>query len=378
MKGCEAVKMSEILVSEYQKKKRRIVQWYRLYTLRQMCHSGIDPQYSTEVATGLSILLQHTKAFQATDPRDKIYGCLGLLTMGERETLRPDYQKPAGLLYLEVTKHLLGYSSNSFFSIFSVSRSEKLVSRALPSWVPDFSARETLSQTNPEMMLLRTGYTHGLRCVSFRDHNKILAITGIFLDTIEVAIELKGNQDLLFAQIRELERLAQHAVEEKVPLDDPHYRFQKLKTHEDVLQMITGGPRNNKPSFREQYDILIGRAELPSMVQDKDSRLDTLIYTITHILLGRYFLVTNRGFCGVAVARVRKNDSVVWLFGERIPMILRPRGPSHSMVGAAYVSGIMNGELIDDLYQNGRVKQSTFLIRLVSLRMTRSSGKAAM
>jgi hypothetical protein len=310
---------------------------------------------------GLAYILILTKDFYTTDPRDKIYGCLGLLSMREPEAIKPDYQKPTELLFLEVTKYLLEHY-RCFYSIYSMSTSRQTLSRASPSWVPDFSAQETWSPCNPKV------YTYPRftppkpiqSCVFFQDHSKVLATTGLFFDTIEVAIELKSTQDLLLAQIPELERLAQNAVNKKI-LSDFKQCFTKLKNYEDVFSVLTGG-RNNP--LRGQYEVLTGRVEVPLYANCTASEFaEPLLWLMNHILPGRYFFITKMGFVGVAVARVRKNDSVTFLFGEIAPTILRPRGFSYNMVGAAYVSGIMHGELTGDMYQSGLIKERTFLIR---------------
>jgi hypothetical protein len=69
------------------------------------------------------------------------------------------------------------------------------------------------------------------------------------------------------------------------------------------------------------------------------------------------------GFFGVAVAKVRKNGNVTFLFGELLPIILRPQGLSYSMVGATYVSGVMVDDVTGDMYERGLVGKRTFLIR---------------
>lgn len=291
--------------------------------------------------------------------------------MSEREAIKPDYQKPTELLFLEVTKYLLEHDNGPFYSRYSISTSGRTLSRASPSWVPDFSAQETFSPRNPNVSTYprSTLSVPVQRCVSFQDHNKVLAMTGLFFDTIEVVIELKSNQDLLLSQIPELERLAQNAVNKKILSDDSEHCFAKLKKHEDVLLVLNGGqdiPSSDLSvrNTRQLYDVLTCRVEVPSDAKCTASEFaESLLCLINHLLPGRCFFITKMGFVGVAVARVRKNDSVTFLFGEVLPTILRPRGSSYNMVGAAYVSGIMNDELTGDMYQSGLVEKRTFLIR---------------
>jgi hypothetical protein len=360
MKGCIDTGLSNTVWRD-QIDPKRMSQWSRLYDLRQRIQSRIELQNSAEETESLNKLLICTKDFDATDPRDKIYGCLGLLTEAEREAMNPKYQKSTQLVYIDVARYLLEHDNNEFFSVFSISKTGKPI---YPSWVPDFSAQKTLSPSNPNIMTFRADAApHGQRCVSFQDDNKTLAITGIFFDTITSAVELKCSQQLLISQIPELERLAQHAIDRKLLPNHSRYCFQKFKKHEDILDVLTGRPRHVEPSLRNQYDVLTGKTEPPSMEVVASEYAKFLHYLLHDILPGRYFFITKMGFVGIAVARVREHDIVTFLFGETLTTVLRPRGVSYNMVGAACVSGIMNGELTEELYESGLVEKTTFIIR---------------
>ena len=360
MRGCFAVNIDTIPVSESRKNRNRVFQWYQLHYLRQRSLSQINLQPSAEVAMCLGLLLNSTKDFHAADARDKVYGCLGLLKRAEREVMRPDYKKPTLRVYADVAKHLLEHDTCSFFSRYSFSKTGRTF---CPSWIPDFAAQESLNPSDPQMRTLRAhGNIQGQRCVSFEDHSNALIISGIFFDTVETVIELKGDQDVLVSQIPTLERLMEHATDRKIP--SAFHNFSKLKKHEDILEVLTGGPGDKDLNLRQQYEVLAGRSEVPSSMKDAPSKYgDSLLFIINHILPGRFFFVTSMGFVGTAVGRVRMNDSVTFLFGETLPTILRPRGNSYSVVGAAYVSGIMNGELTDEMYKTGFVEKTSFIIR---------------
>jgi hypothetical protein len=129
------------------------------------------------------------------------------------------------------------------------------------------------------------------------------------------------------------------------------------------LLVLTGGRDGGTRSLREQYDVLTGRAELPSGWHTASEYGDYLLWVINQVLPGRCFFVTSMGFFGVTVEKVRKNDNITFLFGEKVPIVLRSQDSSYTMVGAAYVSGVMNGELTCDMYQSGLIEKRTFHIR---------------
>jgi hypothetical protein len=125
--------------------------------------------------------------------------------MSQRETMKPDYQKPTELVFLEATQHILKHE-NCSFSRFSFSPRGKSLSRACPSWVPDFSAQKAWSPGNPNILTSAPDSKAPTsrvttKLVSFQDHNRVLAITGVLFDTIEVVIELKDKLELILGQI---------------------------------------------------------------------------------------------------------------------------------------------------------------------------------
>ena len=373
MKGDLAAGFALLDAAEHlEKANERWSQVRFLYRLRRDYYSHIDSKGIHSSNMGLGFILRYTKDFHTTDPRDKIYGSLGLLSRSERETMKPDYQKPTELVFLEATQHLLEHETYTFFSRFSFSPSGKSLSRASPSWVPDFSAQKTLSPCNPNLLTVAPDSKTPIsstttKCVSFQDHNRVLAITGVPFDTIQIAVELKDKQELLLSQIPELEHLIRLAAEKRISPDDPLYCFSKFKKQEDIFQVLTAGGGSftgSVPSLREQYGTLISRATASSLDSHTAAGfIKDLVWLIKHIFSGRCLFVTKMGFFGFAVAKVRKNDNVTLLFGETHPVILRPRGSSYSMVGATYVSGVMVNEVTGDMYERGLVEKRTFLIR---------------
>jgi len=67
----------------------------------------------------LSILLDLCSCFQSTDPRDKIFALLGLLTP-ENSTFCPDYSKSTTLVYTETAQSLISQHCNEIFSFVGI------------------------------------------------------------------------------------------------------------------------------------------------------------------------------------------------------------------------------------------------------------------
>jgi hypothetical protein len=94
--------------------------------------------------------------------------------------------------------------------------------------------------------------------------------------------------------------------------------------------------------------IVLGDSGLRGTKSDdtKFIELLTLLDRTTH---GRKFLITERGYMGLAISEVKTGDKVFLISGIPLPMICRPTGDQYQFVSPAYVHGIMHGELWDQV-----------------------------
>lgn len=84
-------------------------------------------------------MLQECEDIQATDRRDYVYGLLGLIThwITKSARIRPDYSKTVHQVYHDTASSLLQSGYNNLLRL-AVSQKGRM---DVPSWVPDFSAR---------------------------------------------------------------------------------------------------------------------------------------------------------------------------------------------------------------------------------------------
>ncbi|KAK5686279.1 hypothetical protein LTS10_002395 [Elasticomyces elasticus] len=104
-------------------------------------------------------LLRLTKTMDSTDPRDKVFALHGMLvpdhTAALDDSLKPDYAKPMGQVYMDVAKHFIlkQYSLKLLEMVHDSPRHHT----ELPSWIPDWTAS---SYTSP---LAEFRYSAGYR-----------------------------------------------------------------------------------------------------------------------------------------------------------------------------------------------------------------------
>ncbi|KAK7949236.1 uncharacterized protein PG986_010122 [Apiospora aurea] len=102
-------------------------------------------------------------------------------------------------------------------------------------------------------------------------------------------------------------------------------------------------------------------AERPTLI-DSDAqqvaemsvRYSIMTYTYN---MGRCLYRTRRGYLGTGPAAVQRGDVVCVFMGGAVPFILRPRqkGDGYTLIGDAYVHGIMDGELVRD-WEDGKAE----------------------
>lgn len=83
---------------------------------------------------------------------------------------------------------------------------------------------------------------------------------------------------------------------------------------------------------------------------------------VTRAVMGRRFFITAKKRMGLGVPEVQIRDRVVVLKGCSVPLIMRAVGDHMVIVGESYVSGIMGGEVMEDLAK-GRYKTRTIRLQ---------------
>lgn len=101
-------------------------------------------------ASGFLALIEDHRACEATDPRDMIYALQGIARVDRvpfptfADILSPNYHIGPEMLYIGVTRSMLKSMKNLRFIQYNGESPFGRKMSTLPSWVPDFSANNTL------------------------------------------------------------------------------------------------------------------------------------------------------------------------------------------------------------------------------------------
>jgi hypothetical protein len=134
-------------------------------------------------------LLAATCSLQATDPRDKIYGILGLT----KSKILPDYAKPASEVFRDVATLLISEGCMEVLSYTTIQPQSPQVS-VLPSWVPDWYSISTRGYTSSITAYREYNACGGLELSEPpRLQDKILHCSGILYNRVN-GMEAVGGE----------------------------------------------------------------------------------------------------------------------------------------------------------------------------------------
>lgn len=120
----------------------------------------------------------------ASDPRDCVYGILGLVT--DQHNIVVDYNKSATQVFVDTAVSLINASQNLDILCQTawMSRSRSENPHELPSWVPDFSARIYSDAHKATLFAQRNIYAAGRTCLGTPCHpinNQFLPVKAVVL-----------------------------------------------------------------------------------------------------------------------------------------------------------------------------------------------------
>jgi hypothetical protein len=314
---------------------------------------------------------------RATDPKDHIYALLGMASNTDQLGIIPDYNKSVEDIYTEVAGKILEHDFNLLLM------SQRGNSQQVPSWVPDW--QQDLKESPGNCAGFRKPFrAYGqvqpilpsLRRDGSKDIPTILEVTGIRADVVSCtgAIFRKDetqtsspkstglpNVQLYLAQIENL-------CHRSAALDERIYGDPKIWLKDALVRIPVGdcekiSPEGDRRRLSEtsklRYEALIVFLDLINKpVVDENQISDALmsgwskivVYLVDmYRLMDRRPFMTKNGYVGVGPAEMLPGDVVSIFFGAHVPYVIRQESEHpllFSLVGDAYVYGIMDGEFM--------------------------------
>ena len=289
-------------------------------------------------------------SLNATDPRDKIYGLLGLATDSEQLCILPDYDKSITEVYTDTSRRLIATGETSILSWCQQSTRVE----GLPSWVPDFASDVPTAYGG-------SGRNRGNRSLFSASSNTKFPGLSLSLQNDPDSIGLSGIKVGIITDLgsvwtpalgltwswKDATRLI-HEVEafckQSTMFNSPEQALDASMRIPCADQQFTGNTRRRASnSIRSQYDRIRSIGEFGS---DHDAILYRHAMTFQR---DRRPFLSNSGHVGLAPARAEPGDCICIIFGSPVPYILRSSTEGEFvLIGEAYAYGIMDGEWLDN------------------------------
>ena len=298
-------------------------------------------------------------AYQATDPRDRIFAVLGFLSDTAASTVRFNYAKTCGEVYIEVAENVLSQSL-TLDILYAVSSPKNV--KAIPSWVPDWSVAVS-STYGPRNVGRFSAAGRSSRSspilTSDKYGNRLLVLSGYSFDSISAVMEVQWDPrweidlDRNGCALKFIDALRNFGRHHKTAYPSDAGRMEALwKTpiadsdaFSDVLSK-TRPPAS--PRMRRSFESFVGTMIWKDGAQRK---LASAAYVQTMNLQSarRRLFLTSKGYYGLGQESLRRGDRIVLLSGGDSPFIVREAESLgyFELVGEAYVHGIMQGEHLE-------------------------------
>ncbi|TQN64978.1 Heterokaryon incompatibility protein 6, OR allele, partial [Colletotrichum shisoi] len=283
--------------------------------------------------------LHHCRQRRCTNPRDKIYGMLGMEFRGQASRLQPNYDISVERLFVDVAREQLE-QTRTLDVLSCVVPGKRRTSLGIPSYVPDWTLMTKNILTHhlsvDHLMTLPHYNASGGFPAEFRIGRGNRAFTkGIAIDRIEALGPACFFSDLASCgqakdHVKEARRLAGLPGRPPESLEAASARelgfwrtlCGNLAVHvgEESRDWRAADPAVDYESYLRWSDIVNDR--VPSadpQLDDRPAFEDALVATLS----ARRFMRTREGHFGMAAPDSRRGDVVTILAGGRVPHVLR-------------------------------------------------------
>jgi hypothetical protein len=339
-------------------------------------------------------VLTDTHSAQASDPKDKIYGILGLCYDASILVKTPDYGKSLAQILLEVASNMV--VGTTTLDIVCLKGPHHRRSTEYPTWVPDWNDAWQdghYSWISLDQRLLQDSYQatkDSIRKVQIVRKGRVLQVKGHPFDQIAELYDLwANNHQAVFEGQPDLSLIKSAYGPETAdaiwrtlimdrkagvrgsnnPAEFPQF-FPILWSEECLVIQDSRFPENSG-LFRDLKNIRIFGKTIGAWAENQKIRTQSFIagsiagsigesqdidglqdfldsLEVLERSLRRKIIISKKGYVGLGHAQCQVGDQICLLGGCSVPVILRELGMNHIVIGEAYVHGIMNGEFWDE------------------------------
>ena len=351
-----------------------------LYKIRQN-------EVSTKLVPGMPLLelLWKNRWKLASDPRDKVFGLLGLsdLSSSTHPGLKIDYNRTVRDVYIGVFQAIVDMTSKLDILCFSAPVAAQWNPEAipgtgqtvLPSWVPDWStyvpplasgnsaagdAPASVEFCLDKGILCAAGFCIGKvkKCgasmparqhLTNNEHELFHAVVGDILEWRKLLLEIPGDSSALDSDF--LNTITFGAAKSNSDSVNALQLFDISGSSTHFLSRRSNRPGDIQAAVREGVLLNIQR-----------SCGNMVFFLIETSINGPLVTDAIIPLMGTGGSGIREGDMICVFLGCSFPVVIRPDGNHYIFIGAVYLDNLADGEAIADL-ENGLYELDRFELR---------------
>ena len=309
-------------------------------------------------------MIQLTRDFLATEPKDKIYGLMALMPEYDQEALGPYSQSLASVFRRFAALHVRYGRAITMLDSAGIQR--RRIPEYLPSWVPDWTAQSPSPKVISTLRPIR--YAAGGPTISevalAGDETGVagLSVRGYLIDTLESVHEMMApgpSTSRAFIDGHSRARTAFDAWLSRggaANYANAEEAFVRLLLMDDMYTGANAIPHSspiNDPiaTYKAALDRWSKGVKPPvgGRRMDAEETFQMQAETACH---ARSFAITRNGYLALVPFISRPGDDIVVFWGATVPYVVRRAGMGFRLVGDGYVQGIMEGEGVEGLGQD--------------------------
>jgi hypothetical protein len=280
------------------------------------------------------------RELNASDPRDHVYGVLGLSIKFKNLLPSPDYKKTTTEVFTDLAKAFIKRTKS--LAVLEHATSTTTISNH-PSWVPFWPSTQVIwYQITTQYNASKQSET----IFSFSPDGQELWVKGKEFDRVK-ELPLANLEAYAYSSGFD-QRIEGYRMSCKVG-----FSLTKYPTGESVEETLWRSlswnvdsklqypaPEGSIHSFREWYRLLTSVNTIEYIEKEITGR-GSFQWSVSD---SSPLCTTASGYLAGVPYTTKVGDCIALLGGGKFPFILRPNGDHYCLVGPCYVHGIMNGE----------------------------------
>lgn len=310
-------------------------------------------------------LLSLTRQFGCTDPRDRVYGLLGLPSIDAEPQdgllfTEPNYNETEVDVYRKVAHRILE-TDQSLRLLCHVQHGTEVIKDECPTWVPrwDKVFTHTIAPSDPEVF-----HTAAKDLQMERKETEdpdTLIVRGVKACSVSTVLPIMTADYLTSGKLIEDIRQSESAA----ILSDPSLLSRTLTGGKEWYGMFVESERKHTADFAACLTSVTAEP-LEDSLKELAAEGDPLRFleAASNACQERRLFQTVDGHLGLGPAAMKAGDMVCVLFGSTVPFILREVASETTcfqVVGECYVQSLMKGRAIDE-WRNGKLIVDDFVI----------------